>query len=141
MQSNPSNPSRSVWLLLAATLVLCLIVSGQASAQTLMPSQRQVVTNLSNTSGDIKTQLSLGTRYSTSLATAATTGTIVEPTAYQTATISESQRTAYNSAALAFNSTSFNGSRQYFETQASNNLASMRNSIADLAAATVDLQR
>lgn len=106
-----------------------------------MPNQRQVVTNLSNTSGDIKGQLSLGTRYSASLATAATSGTIVDPTAYQAATISESQRTAYNSAALAFNSTSFNGSRQFFETQAATNLASMRASISELAAATVDLQR
>jgi hypothetical protein len=100
-----------------------------------------VVTNLTNASGEIKGQLALGARYSTALSSAATGGTIVDPTAYQTATISEAQRSTYNTAARAFNTTSFNGSRQFFETQASNNLASMRNSISDLAAATVDLQK
>jgi hypothetical protein len=141
MQFNRSNRSLSPLAFVLMMAALFLTVSGQASAQTLMPSQRQVVTNLTNASGDIKGQLALGTRYSAALSTAANSGTIVEPTAYQTATISEAQRTTYNSAALAFNSTNFNGSRQYFETQASNNLANMRASIADLAAATVDLQK
>lgn len=106
-----------------------------------MPVQRQVVNNLVSTSDIIKGQLALGARFSSGLAAAATTGTIVDPTAYQAATISEAQRTGYNSAALAFNTTSFNASRQYFETMASNNLASMRTSISDLAAATADLQK
>jgi hypothetical protein len=122
-------------------LGLCLTAIAPASAQTLLPNQRQVVNNLSSASDIIKGQLSLGARYSTALSAAATNGTIVDPTAYQTATISEGQRTKYNSAALAFNTANFNGSRQYFETQASNNLANMRTSISDLAAATADLQK
>jgi hypothetical protein len=122
-------------------LGLFLIGTAPASAQTLLTSQRQVINNLTSASDTIKGQLALGARYSTGLSTAATTGTIVDPTAYQTATISEGQRNTYNSAARAFNTTSFNGSRQYFETQASNNLANMRTSISDLAAATVDLQK
>jgi hypothetical protein len=141
MKSNHLNPSRSAWLLLAATLALCLIASAPASAQTLLPNQRQVVNNLSSASDIIKGQLSLGARYSTALSSAATNGVIVDPTAYQTATISEGQRTKYNAAAQAFNTANFNGSRQYFETQASNNLANMRTSISDLAAATADLQK
>lgn len=100
-----------------------------------------MVTNLANASDTIKGQLSLGARYSTALSAAATNGTIVDPLAYQTATISEGQRNTYNSAARAFNTANFNGSRQYFETQASNNLANMRTSISDLAAATADLQK
>jgi hypothetical protein len=123
------------------TAALFLTAIAPASAQTLLPNQRQVVNNLSSASDTIKGQLSLGARYSTSLSTAASTGTIVDPTAWQTAAISEGQRTTYNTAARAFNTTNFNGSRQYFETQASNNLASMRTSISDLAAATVDLQK
>jgi hypothetical protein len=140
MKSNHSNQSRSA-LPVLTILALCLTAFAPASAQTLLPNQRQVVNNLATASDTIKGQLALGARYSTALSTAASAGTIVEPTAYQTATISESQRTTYNSAALAFNSANFNGSRQYFETQASNNLASMRNSISDLAAATADLQK
>jgi hypothetical protein len=100
-----------------------------------------VVNNLSNASDTIKGQLALGVRYSAGLATAAGTGTIVDPNAWQTAAISESQRTTYNAAAQTFNVTNFNGSRQYFEAQASSNLANMRSSISDLAAATVDLQK
>ena len=141
MQSNRLNPSRSVWLLLAAMLALCLIATGPASAQTLLPNQRLVVNNLANSSDTIKGQLALGARYSAGLSTAATTGTIVDPNAWQTAAISEAQRNTYNSTVRAFNTTNFNGSRQYFETQASNNLANMRTSISDLAAATVDLQK
>lgn len=141
MKSNRSNPFRSLLAFVLMMAALCLTAIAPASAQTLMPSQRLVVNNLTSASSDIKGQLALGTKYSTSLATAASGGTIVDPTAYQAATISETQRTTYNSATLAFNSTNFNGSRQFFETQASNNLASMRNSIADLAAATVDLQK
>lgn len=141
MKSNPSDPFRLAWPALAAILALCLIVSGQASAQTLLPNQRQVVTNLTSASDTIKGQLALGVRYSSGLSTAATTGTIVDPTAWQTAAISEAQRNTYNSAARAFNVANFNGSRQYFETQASNNLANMRNSISDLAVATADLQK
>jgi len=141
MKSNRSNPFRSVWLLVATTLALFLTVSAPASAQTLLPNQRQVVNNLTSASDTIKGQLSLGARYSTALAAAATNGTIVDPTAYQTATISEGQRNTYNSAARAFNTANFNGSRQYFETQAATNLASMRTSISDLAAATADLQK
>lgn len=65
----------------------------------------------------------------------------MDPNAWQTAAISEGQRSTYNSAVRAFDTANFNGSRQYFETQASNNLANMRNSISDLAAATADLQK
>jgi hypothetical protein len=141
MKSSRSNLFRLPLLALATTLALCLTAIAPASAQTLVPNQRQVVNNLAAASDSIKGQLALGARYSTGLATAATTGTIVDPTAYQTATISEAQRLTYNSAAQTFNTTNFNGSRQYFETQASNNLASMRTSISELAAATVDLQK
>ena len=141
MKSNRSSQYRSVLPALAMILGLCLTAIAPASAQTLLPNQRQVVNNLIGASGAIKGQLALGARYSVGLSTAATDGTIVDPTAYQAATISESQRTTYNAAATTFNTTNFNGSRQYFETQASNNLASMRTSISELAAATVDLQK
>ena len=141
MQSNRLNPFRSVLLLLAAMLALCLIATAPASAQTLLPNQRQVVNNLSAASETIKGQLALGSRYSVALSSAATGGTIVDPNAWQAAAISEGQRTTYNSAARTFNTANFNGSRQYFETQASNNLSNMRTSISDLAAATVDLQK
>lgn len=141
MKSNHSSQYRLASPALAMILGLYLTGIGQVSAQTLLPNQRQVVTNLANASDAIKGQLALGARYSTSLSVAASGGTIVDPTAYQTATISEGQRTTYNSAALAFNTANFNGSRQYFETQAANNLASMRTSISNLAAATADLQK
>lgn len=40
-----------------------------------------------------------------------------------------------------FNTTNFNGSRQYFEQRASDNIALMQQAISQLAAATADLQK
>ena len=128
-------------LLVATTAALFLIASDQASAQTLIPIQQQAVTNLRSASNTIKGQVNLGSSYSTALASAANSGTIVDPTAYQAATISEGQRNTYNAALTTFNSTNFNGSRQYFEQRAQDNIALMQQAIGQLSAATVDLQK
>jgi hypothetical protein len=106
-----------------------------------MPNQRQVVNNLISASGDIKGQIALGTSYSTALASAASSGTIVDPTAWRSAQITDAQRTSYNMASAVFGTTNFNGSRQFLEQQAASNIASMQTSISALATATVDLQK
>ena len=128
-------------LLVAMMVALCLIASDQASAQTLIPIQQQAVTNLRTASNTVKGQLTLGTAYSGALSTAASSGTIVDPTAYQSATITEGQRNTYNAALTTFNTTQFNGSRQYFEQRASDNIALMQQAISQLASATADLQK
>lgn len=128
-------------LLVGTIAALFLIASDQASAQTLIPIQQQAVTNLRSASNTIKGQLSLGTSYSAALSTAASSGTITDPNSYQTATISEGQRNTYNTALTTFNTTNFNGSRQYFEQRASDNIALMQQAISQLAAATADLQK
>jgi hypothetical protein len=99
------------------------------------------VTNLQASSGAIKTQLALGTAYSAGFAAAAGNGTIVDPTAYQAATISEQQRQAYNSSMSTFASTDFYTAKQFLMQQAAVATTNMQQSISALAAASVDLQK
>lgn len=141
MQSNLSNQFRSALLLVAATLALCLIAIAPASAQALNQSQRLVVNNLDAASSAIKGQVALGARYAAGFSAAASSGTIVDPTAYQVATISEAQRTSYNSSMTAFTNTNYSMASQFFLTNAKNNVAAMQASISDLATASVDLQK
>jgi len=141
MQSNRLNPSRSVWLLLAATLVLCLIAIAPASAQALNPTQQQVINNLNASSTAIKGQVALGARYAAGFTTAAVNGTIVDPAAYQVATVSEAQRTAYNSSMTAFTNTNYSMASQFFLTNAKSNVAAMQASISQLATASAELQK
>lgn len=141
MKSSHSNQSPLALLSAMTMAVLFLTASGQANGQTLIPSQQQVVTNLIAASGSIKGKLTLGAAYSTAFSSSASNGTIVDPTAYQAATVSEGQRNTYNAAVQTFNTTGFNGSRQYFEGKASDNIALMQQSIAQLASAAADLQK
>jgi hypothetical protein len=121
-------------------LALCLSVSASAFGQ-LTTSQQTAVTNLQQTSVAIKNQLVLGTAYSSGLASAADTGTIVNPQAYTQATITEAQRTAYNTAMTTFSTTSFYNAAQFFQDRANATKLQMQTAISDLAAATVDLQK
>jgi len=127
---------------LAATLVgLCLIASGQASAQSLTTSQQTVVSNLSGASFTIKSQVATGLTFSSGFSAAAASGTIVDPNAYQLATISEQQRQAYNTALSTFQSTSFYNAQQFFKDQAANSIAQMQSAISFLSSQAVELQK
>jgi hypothetical protein len=122
-------------------LGLCLTGIGQASAQALNQTQQQVVNNLSSTSAAIKGQVALGSSVASRLTTAAQTGVIVDPTAYQAATISEAQRAAYNSSMTVFTNTNYSAASQVFLQKAYTNVASMQQSISQLATASADLQK
>jgi hypothetical protein len=141
MQSHPSNPSRLASWLAATMAALCLIASGQASAQNLTTNQQSSVTNLINASSDIKKQVAIGTAFSAGFAAAAANGTIVDPSAYQYATISEQQRTAYNTSMSTFSATDFYTAKQFLQQQAAVATANMQDSISSLASAAVDLQK
>jgi len=127
---------------LAATLVgLCLIASGQASAQSLTTSQQTVVSNLSGASFTIKNQLATGLSFSAGFSAAANNGTIVDPTTWQAATITEQQRTAYNTALATYQSTDFYNARQFFQQQAANSITQMQQAISLLSSSAVELQK
>lgn len=141
MQSHPLNPYRLVSRLATTMAALCLIASGQASAQSLTTSQQTAVTNLYDASRAIKNQVGIGMAFSAGFSAAAANGTIVDPHAYQTATISEQQRTGYNTSISAFNSTDFYTAKQFLQQQAAVATTNMQASIASLASAAVELQK
>lgn len=143
MLSNLKTSCRSLLPRLAVLMMaaLSLIATAPASAQALNSSQTLVLNNLSTASGAIKSQLSLGTSYVAGFTAASSNGTIVDPNAYQTATITDAQRTSYNSAMTAFTNTNYSVASQLFLNTAKANIASMQKSITDLAAASVDLQK
>jgi hypothetical protein len=85
--------------------------------------------------------LALGTAFSAGFSTSAANGTIVDPAAYQSATITEQQRSAYNTSMGAFNATDFYTAKQFLQQQAAVATANMQASISALASATVDLQK
>lgn len=129
-------------LLYAATMVvLCLIATAPASAQGLTNSQQAAVSNLTNASGDIRWQISLGMKSAANLATAANNGYIVDPTAYTIATIKEAQRTAYNDALNTFQGTNFYTAQQFLQDQAMASRTQMQEAISSLSTAAVDLQK
>jgi len=138
--TNRSALSLSAAAFRLTVLALCLSVSVSALAQ-LTQSQQTTVTNLQQTSLAIKSQVTLGTAYSSGLSAAANAGTIVDPQAYTRATLTEAQRTAYNSALTAFSSTNFYSAAQFFQDRANATKTQMQAAIADLATATVDLQK
>jgi hypothetical protein len=138
--TNRSALSLSAAAFRLTVLALCLSASASALAQ-LTQSQQTTVTNLQQTSLAIKSQVTLGTAYSSGLSAAANAGTIVDPQAYTQATLTEAQRTAYNSALTAFSSTNFYSAAQFFQDRANATKTQMQAAIADLATATVDLQK
>ena len=137
---SPSTPLAKP-ALLAILMLLCLTVSGQANAQALTQQQQTVVNNLSTASGTIKGQLSLTTSYSAALQGAAINGTIVDPTAYTQATITEQQRLDYNASLSTFKTTDFYNAQQFFQQQAAVKQQELSAAVNQLTAATVDLQK
>lgn len=140
---NQTNLCRS---LLARTLapmmaVLSLIASAQASAQALTQNQQTTVSNLSTASNDIKSQIGLGLRSAANLSIASSNGYIVDPNAWQSAAITETQRTAYNTALSTFQSANFYTAQQFLQDQAASSRTQMQQAISDLSAAAVDLQK
>jgi hypothetical protein len=99
------------------------------------------VNNLQNSSLSIKNTLSAGTAFVGAINTAAHSGIIVDPTAYQSVTVSTTQQNNYNTSLATYQSTPFSGSAQFFTNQANSAFASMQNSIGQLATAAVDLQK
>jgi hypothetical protein len=128
-------------LLLAILTAAFLTVSGQANGQSLTQNQQAVISNLSGSSAAIKQQLALSSAYSSALTSAASTGTIVDPTAYTRATVSEQQRTDYNAALSTFKGTDFYNAQQFFQQQAAAETANLRSAVDQLATAAVDLQK
>jgi hypothetical protein len=134
--------AHSLWAPAFNLMVLALCLSASASAfGQLTTSQQTAVANLQQTSLAIKNQVVLGTAYSSGLAASADAGTIVNPQAYTQATITEAQRTAYNTAMTTFSTTSFYNAAQFFQDRANATKLQMQTAISDLAAATVDLQK
>lgn len=122
-------------------LLLCLSVSAPVYSQALTQNQQQIVAGLNSTSGAVTGQFSLATAYSSALQSAATAGSIVDPTAHQQATITDAQRQSYNTALGAFNAASFYSAQQLFTARANQSIAAMNSAIQDFAAASVDIQR
>lgn len=141
MNSNRSNPYPLLAWAATTILVLFLTDSAPANAQSLTTSQQTAVSNLSSSSLAIKNQLATGAAFSAGFSAAASSGTIVDPNAYTTATITEQQRTAYNTSLSTFNGTDFYTARQFLLQQAANATANMQTAISSLATATVDLQK
>ena len=141
MKSNRSNPYPLLAWAAATILALCLTGFAPANAQSLTTSQQAAVSNLTTSSLAIKNQLTLGTAFSAGFASAASSGTIVDPNAHLAATITEQQRTGYNASLNTFNGTDFYTARQFLLQQATNATANMQASISALASATVDLQK
>jgi hypothetical protein len=106
----------------------------------LTQTQQGVVTNLQSSSLGIKTSVNAALASTSNFSAAASNGYIVDPTAYTSLTITEAQRTAYNSALSTFQSTSFYNAQQYLNDQGAAKIASMQTAIHDLATAAVDLQ-
>lgn len=75
------------------------------------------------------------------LSSVSMTGSIVDPTTYQAATISETQRSDYNAALSTFQTTSFYNAQQFLIDQANASKAQMQTAISQLSAAAVDLQK
>lgn len=117
------------------------IASAPASAQALTASQQTAVTNLQNASNALKAQVSLGIRASSNYSAAAANGYVVDPNAYSVATISETQRTTYNSALTTFSTTNFYTAQQFFQDQAAQARTQLQSAISSLASAAVDLQK
>lgn len=128
-------------LLVPTMAALSLIVSAPASGQALTQNQQTAVSNLSTASGDIKTQITLGLRSATNFSLASSNGYIVDPNAWQTAAITETQRTAYNTALNTFQSTSFYNAQQFLQDQAAASRTQMQQAISNLSSAAVDLQK
>lgn len=141
MKSNRSNHYPLAAWLVSMILVLFLTDSGRANAQSLTTSQQSVVNNLSASSYDLKSQITLGLRSSTNLGIASGNGYIVDPNAWTSAAITEQQRANYNLALSTFQTTSFYNAQQFFSDQAAANRAQMQQSIGQLATAAVDLQK
>jgi hypothetical protein len=123
------------------TVALCLTGIAPASAQSLTTSQQTAVSNAINASSAIGKQLTLGTAFSAGFAASVNNGVIVDPNAYQAATISEQQRQAYNGAIGTFSTTDFYTAKQFLQQQAAIATANMQASISALASASVDLQK
>jgi hypothetical protein len=83
----------------------------------------------------------MSSAYSSGLTAAASTGTIVDPTAYTRAAITEQQRAEYNAALSTYKGTDFYTAQQFFQHQAAIQGANLRLAVDQLAAATVDLQK
>lgn len=122
-------------------LALCLSGSATVHAQTLTQSQQTAVTNLQQASSAIKTQITLGSVYSSALASASQNGTIVDPTATQGAMLTPSQVQSYNQALGSFQGTNFYTASQFFADQAALSRTQLQNAISSLADATADLQK
>ncbi len=123
---------------LAAVLVT---VSEQASAQALTNHQQSVVANLQNSSNTIKSQIQLGMVSAQGLANYANAAKIVDPEVYKASTITETQRSAYNTTLSTFKETSFYNAQQFFTDQANASKVQLQGAISELAAAAVDLQK
>lgn len=100
-----------------------------------------MVSNLQGTSFTIKSQVSLGLGISAGLSTAANTGTIVDPTAYQAGQITEQQRLDYNTSLSTFRGTDFYNAQQFFRDQAAVAITQMQQAITTLSNSAVELQK
>ena len=138
--SERSNPYPLAAWAVTTILVLCLTNTDSASAQNLTPTQQTIVTNLQTASNTLKTQITLGLQSTANFSTAAAGGYIVDPSAYQSLTISGTTLNNYNTSLSTFQNTSFYNAQQFLNDQATTQIANMQTAIQSLATAAVDLQ-
>lgn len=141
-QAKSLNLSRLLFQAAAMIIPAFLIASGPASAQTLLIStQQQTVNNLATSSNALKQQINIGIVAANTAASGANSGQILQPGALDNFTITEQQRTNYNTALTTYKSTNFSTAQQFLVDQANLAKGQMQTAIDQLAAAAVDLQK
>lgn len=97
--------------------------------------------NLATSSNALKQQINIGIVAANTAASGANSGQILQPGALDNFTITEQQRTNYNTALTTYKSTNFSTAQQFLVDQANLAKGQMQTAIDQLAAAAVDLQK
>lgn len=97
--------------------------------------------NLAATSNALKGQITIGLVAAQTAAGGANSGQILQPGALDNFTITEQQRSDYNTALTTYKNTNFSTAQQFLVDQANLAKSQMQTAIDQLAAAAVDMQK